>query len=333
MMTEFLDACYEAIKVQERSIVDTLKSVDNIDKLNFETSHRVVFIGAGDSYAVSEFGARTFLISGLNAYSASPTEIEYIPLDSDCIVVGVSASGRSLSTLKALEAAKKRGARVIALTDNPNGRIVEEASDLWITKAGVGSYNVSPASPTTTAMAYILKVASEFDSQIRREIWHDINLISKIGRNMMAWAENEGRFIADMVSANKPLYIISDGPNYVAAQIGMMKFDEFSLIKGIAALREEFCHHYNLSVKEDEQAILITTSPTTSDDELYLNILSDILKMRTYHLHNDLGFKTAFAQAIPNTVALQMAAYYAVRRFNPEMSGFKLPHAKAFEIY
>jgi glucosamine--fructose-6-phosphate aminotransferase (isomerizing) len=333
MMTEFLDACYEAIKVQERSIADTLKSVDNIDKLNLETSHRVVFIGAGDSYAVSEFGARTFLISGLNAYSASPTEIEYIPLDSDCIVVGVSASGRSLSTLKALEAAKKRGARVIALTDNPNGKIAEEASDLWITKAGVDSYNVSPASPTTTAMAYILKVVSEFDSQIQSEIRHDLNRISRIGRNMIAWAEKEGRFIADMVSANKPLYIISDGPNYVAAQIGMMKFDEFSLIKGIAALREEFCHHYNLSVRENEQAILITTSPATPDDELYLNILSDTLQMRTYHLRNNLGLRTALIQAIPNTVTLQMAAHYTVRRFNPEMSGFKMPHAKAFEIY
>jgi glucosamine 6-phosphate synthetase-like amidotransferase/phosphosugar isomerase protein len=333
MMTEFLDACYEAIKVQERSIADTLKSADNIDKLNFEASHQVVFIGAGDSYAVSEFGVWAFRTSGLNAYSASPTEVEYIPLDSDCMVVGISASGRSLSTLKALQVAKKRGARIAVLTDNSEGKAAEEASDLWITKAGVDSYNVSPASPTTTAMAYILKIASEFDSQIQSEIQHDITQLSKIGKDMVAWAEKEGRLIAKMVSLNSPLYIIADGPNYVAAQVGMMKFDEFSIIKGIAALREEFCHHYNLSIKENEQAILITPSPSTPDDDYYLSVLSDTLQMQAHHLHNDLGLSTALVQAIPNTIALQMAAHYTVQRFNPKMDGFKMPHAKAFRIY
>jgi glucosamine--fructose-6-phosphate aminotransferase (isomerizing) len=332
-MTEFLDACYESIKVQEQSIAETLKGVDTSTKVDLQTRHKVIFIGAGDSYAVSEYGVWAFRSSGLNAYSASPTEIEYVPLDSDCMVVGISASGRSLSTLKALQVAKKRGAKIIALTDNPDGKAAEAASGLWVTKAGVDSYNVSPASPTTTAMAYILKIASEVNSEIQDKIQRDIRQLSKIGKDMVAWAEKEGRLIAKMVSLNSPLYMISDGPNYVAAQVGMMKFDEFSIIKGIAALREEFCHHYNLSIKENEQAILITPSPSTPDDDYYLSVLSDILQMQAHHLHNDLGLSTALVQTIPNTIALQMAAHYTVQRFNPKMNGFKMPHAKAFRIY
>jgi glucosamine--fructose-6-phosphate aminotransferase (isomerizing) len=332
-MISFLDACYEAIKVQESSIRDTIENVESHSGLDLKDSQRVIFVGAGDSYAVSEFGKWAFLSSGKDAYSISPTEIEYVPLDSSCTVIAVSASGRSLSTLKAVKTAKKRGAKTVALTDNPDGGIADETSDLWITKAGVGSYDVSPASPTTTAMAYILKIASQLGRESRNEVQHDVSQLSKIGTKMMKWAEEKGKSIASVLSLSGPLYIISDGPNYVAAQVGMMKFNEFSIIKGIAALREEFCHHYNLSISENEQAILISKSPTTPDDELYLSILSNTLQMQACHLFNDLGLRTTLAQAVPNTIALQMAAHYTVRRFDPEKEGFKMPHARAFQIY
>ena len=332
-MTDFLDSCYAAIKVQERSIANTLEIANVNGEIELKTRRRVIFVGAGDSYAVSEFGRWAFLSSGVNAYSVSPTEIEHVPMDSECVVIGVTASGRSLSTIDAIRRAKMRGADTIVLTDNPKGGAAEEASKIWTTRAGVGSYNVSPASPTTTAMAYLLKIASGIDSQIQSDLQHDLSHLLEIGREMLIWAEKEGSTISNLISPRTPLYMISDGPNYVAAQIGMMKFDEFSIVKGIAALREEFCHHYNLSIKEGEQAILISTSPITPSDNQYLSVLSDVLNMQAYHLHNNLGLKTSLAQTIPNTIALQMAAHHTVCRFNPKMSGFKMPHAKAFKIY
>jgi glucosamine--fructose-6-phosphate aminotransferase (isomerizing) len=332
-MSDFLDLCYAAIRVQGNSIANTLESVDIEDRINFRANQRVILVGAGDSYAVADFGRWVFLSTGINAYSISPTEIEYIPLNSNSVVIGVTASGRSLSTIDAIRRAKMQGAKTIVLTDSPKGKAAEEASEVWMTRAGVDSYNISPSSPTTTAMAYLLKVASGVDSQIQSDLEQDLDLLSRVGREMLAWAEREGTTISNMVFPKTPLYMISDGPNYVAAQIGMMKFDEFSIIKGIAALREEFCHHNVLSIKEEEQAILISTSPITPGDDQYLTVLSDILKMQTYHIHNDLGLKTAVAQTIPNTIALQMAAHHTVRRFEPEKSGFKMPHAKAFKIY
>ncbi|MFW9957499.1 MAG: SIS domain-containing protein [Candidatus Odinarchaeota archaeon] len=331
-MTDFLDSCYAAIKVQEISLANTLENVKVSDEKELKRRH-VIFVGAGDSYAVADYGKWAFLNTGMNACSISPTEMEYIPLDSECIVIGVTASGRSLSTIDALRRANLQGAKTIVLTDNPKGRAAEEASDVWTTKAGVDSYNVSPASPTTTAMAYLLKIASRMDSKIQDNLQYDLDILFRNGGEMLEWAEKEGVAISNMISPGTPLYMISDGPNYIAAQIGMMKFDEFSIIKGIAAVREEFCHHHNLSIKDDEQTVLISTSPITQNDEQYLRVLSDILNMQTYHLHNNLGLKTALAQAIPNTIALQMAAHHTVRRFDPEMSGFKMPHAKAFKIY
>jgi len=333
-MTEFLDACYEAIKVQEKSIAETIQAVDATGLSEIQDKRRIILVGAGDSYGVSEYGKWTFLAAGLEAYSLSPIDIMHIPLDSDSVVIGITASGRSLSTLDSLQKAKAEGASVIILTDNPEGRASDESSTRWITHAGVDSYNVSPASPTTTAMAYLLAIAAKLDSPIKGKLQYDLKQLTKIGEPMLRWAEEKGIAISKELSLRPTLYLISDGPNYVAAEIGMMKFNEFGLIKGFAAQREEFCHHQNLSINDGDQTILISGERQV-DDERYMQVLIEVLKMQTYHLYGEKSFKlrTALAQTIPNTIALQMGAHHFVRRFRPDMEWFRMPHAKAFKIY
>lgn len=333
LVTEFLDSCYEAIKVQEKSIADTINAVD-LANVSDISGKRIVLIGAGDSYAVSEYGKWVFRSVGLDAISLSPPEVIHIPMDSDTVVIGVTASGRSLSTLDALQRTKIKGAQTVVLTDSPDGKASEETSSLWVTKAHVDSYNVSPASPTTTAMAYLLTIASELNSKLQGSLQNDLKQLIKIGSKMLDWAEHEGKIVGELVTPGPPLYMISDGPNHVAAQIGMMKFNEFAVVKGFAALREDFCHHQNLSIDDEDQALLIT-GKKEPDDEKYMNVLTDVLNMQAHHIHvpEEFGLKSALAQTIPNAIALQMGAHFTVRRYNPSMDWFRMPHAKAFRIY
>ncbi|TFG98752.1 SIS domain-containing protein [Candidatus Thorarchaeota archaeon] len=333
-MTEFLDSCYEVIKVQERSIADTINSVDLMNVSDITEKQQIVLIGAGDSYAVSEYGKWLFRAIGLNAISLSPPEVIHVPMDSDTVVIGVTASGRSLSTLDALQKTRAKGAKTIVLTDDPEGKASEETSNLWVTKAGVDSYNISPASPTTTAMAYLLTIAAEIDSKLQEDLQSDIKQLAKIGKNMLEWAEREGKIIARLVAPGPPLYMVSDGPNHVAAQIGMMKFNEFAVVKGFAALREDFCHHQNLSIDDGDQALLVS-GKKEPDDERYMKVLTEVLNMQAHHIYvpEEFGLKTALAQTIPNSIALQMGAHFTVRRYNPKMEWFRMPHAKAFRIY
>ena len=333
IVTEFLDSCYEVIKVQEKSIADTINSVD-VNNISEIAGKRIVLIGAGDSYAVSEYGTWVFRSIGLDAISLSPPEVIHVPIDSETIVIGVTASGRSLSTLDALQKTRAKGAETIVLTDNPEGKASEETSNLWVTKANVDSYNVSPASPTTTAMAYLLTIASEMNSKLRDDLQSDVKQLTKIGKKMLEWAEHEGKVVARLVTPGPPLYMISDGPNHVAAQIGMMKFNEFAVVKGFAALREDFCHHQNLSIDDGDQALLIS-GEKSPDDERYMKVLIEVLNMEAHHIHvpEEFGLKTALAQTIPNSIALQMGSHFTVRRYNPNMEWFRMPHAKAFRIY
>jgi glucosamine 6-phosphate synthetase-like amidotransferase/phosphosugar isomerase protein len=182
-------------------------------------------------------------------------------------------------------------------------------------------------------MAYLLVISSKLGESDR--LSHDIQQMKSGGKEMLTWAENEGKNISLLTRPNVPLYLISEGPNHVAAQIGMMKFNEFSILKGIAAIREEFSHHHNLSLNYNDSAVLISNSPPQSTDDAYMNALTDTLKMKAYHLSTDekLNLELPLVQAIPNMIALQMASYYTVLKFDPDKEWFKVPHVDAFKIY
>lgn len=334
-MTEFLDICYDAIKKQEQAIPRTIDAVDELDSVALDEKKQVVLVGCGDSYAIADYGRWALLRVGLNAIAVSPDEIGHLRLGKDTTVIGITASGRSLAIIDALQKAKSLGATIVVLTDNKNGTASQEADHVWVTKSGVGTYNTSPSAPTTAAMAYLLAVSSRFDNESEGRLDQDIKQLKNIGKELITWTEKEGIAISQLTSPNVPIYVISEGPNHVAAQIGMMKFNEYSILKGIAAKREEFRHHYNISIKDNDSAVLITASPTVSSDDVYMNVLADSLKMRAYHLHVDEKLKLGLllVQTIPNTIALQMAAYYTVLRFDPDKASFKLPHAEAFKIY
>ncbi|MHA1942866.1 MAG: SIS domain-containing protein [Candidatus Thorarchaeota archaeon] len=332
-MTEFLDICYDAIRIQEQSIPRTINAVDDTPVTLLRGGKQIILVGCGDSYAAADYGRWVFLNAGLNVQVSSPDEIIHFRIDEDSIVIGISASGRSLATIDALQKSKSQGATIIVLTDNVDGPASQEADHVWVTRSGVNTYNTSPSAPTTAAMVYLLGVASKLG--VSDTLIHDIQQLKSIGKEMITWAEKEGKNISQLTSPNVPIYLISEGPNYVAAQIGMMKFNEFSILKGLAALREDFRHHYNLSINDNDSAVLISNSPTDSADDVYMKALTDKLKMKSYHLYTDesLSLGLPLIQAIPNMIALQMASYYTVLKFDPEKESFKLSHAEAFKIY
>jgi glucosamine 6-phosphate synthetase-like amidotransferase/phosphosugar isomerase protein len=334
-MTEFLDICYDAIKKQEQAIPRTIDAVDSTASSIFERMNQIVLVGSGDSYAAADYGKWAFLRAGLRAFIVSPDEIGHIPLDKDTVVIGLSASGRSLVTIEALKKAKSQNATCVVLTDNEDGNASHEADYVWVTKSGVRTYDTSPQAPTTAAMAYLLTVSAICSDSAEGKLDQDIEQLKSIGKELMTWAEKEGMTIAQLTSPNVPIYLISEGPNHVAAQIGMMKFNEFSVLKGIAVIREEFRHHYVLSISKNESAVLITGSPANQSDKVYMRALSDSLKMRAYHLHpnEELGLKLPLVQTIPNTIALQLAAYHSVLKYDPEKDAFKQPNINSFKIY
>jgi len=334
-LTEFLDACYAAIRKQETSIEKTIIAADDRAVDIFNDKRLIVLTGCGDSYAVAEYGRWAFLRVGLNAIAVSPTEIPQIQLDDRCAVIGISASGRSLATIDALKNVKSTEATTIVLTDNEEGNASEFADFVWTTRADVDSYNISPSSITTTAMAYLLKLAVGHQAIPHSGIHNDLNQLKQIGKKLVSWAEDTGKRIAEVPKVGKPLFMISEGANYAAAQVGMMKFNEYGVFQSAAALTEDFQHHNVLTANEGDGAVLITQSPTGERDKRYMRALIDTLRMRAFHLYtpNDLQLESPLGQAIANSIALQMAAYYNILKYDSGKEHWREPNVDAFKIY
>jgi fructoselysine-6-P-deglycase FrlB-like protein len=334
-MTTFLDDCYRGIRLQVSGIPDTIRAVKEADVGLVEGRRLVVLTGAGDSFAVADYGQWVFLMASIGAVALSPPETHQVGLDSDCLVIGITASGRSLRTVQALEYARTKGAATVILTDNGQGKAREVADKVWLTRSGVASYDIAPMAPTTCAMVYLLGLVAGQGGQWSSMVRDDLSVLEGNAGQVLEWAEGIGKEIAEFIDIEHHLYLIGDCAQWAAAQVGMMKLNEFSLVKSTPVTREEFQHHYNLSVHQGDRALLVPGSTPAEGQAEYVRVLTDTLGMQVYQLRvpEELGLKSDAGQAIASTIAFQFGAYYAVKKHRPDMEWFKLPNAKAFKIY
>ncbi len=327
-----MEQCGRAVRLQEKVIPKAIERGQDIGLNAIRDKKLVVLTGCGDSYAVAEYGAWLLLQEGINAVAVSAPDTQRLHLNDRYTVVGITASGRSLATIGALEYAKRQGSHTVALTDNEKGEVTNVVDTCWVTESGVATYDIIPTAPTTAAMAFLLGVMEQVNQERYEE---DTGRLQKGMSILFREAEGEGRQISELISPKQRAYFISEGPNFVAAQLGMMKINEASLTQGIAILREEFQHYGSLPTQQNDLAIVVTDSPASKRDHAFVRTLWERLGLKSYHLHTseNARLETPIVQTIVNTVTLQIAVFNALVRFDPEKEWFRLPHAKAFRIY
>lgn len=84
-----------------------------------QSAKRIEFYGVGSSSMVAQDAYYRFMRIGLPAYVITDPHICVISaslLTKDCLAVGISHSGRTIETLRAMELAKERGAKTLCLT-------------------------------------------------------------------------------------------------------------------------------------------------------------------------------------------------------------------------
>src|SRR5581483_4405984 len=101
------------------------------------TVRRVLITGCGDSHVAAIWGARLLSRVGadacaLPAMEASERADELGPGD---VLIAISASGKTPRVVEAARRARRAGARVIAITDNPAGTVPAEADVRWYLRA------------------------------------------------------------------------------------------------------------------------------------------------------------------------------------------------------
>lgn len=115
-----------ALKVFSSSIQTLQNTINTLDKEEFHRTvqllleaKRIEIYGIGTSATLAQDTYYRFMRIGLPAYAATDPHISRISasmLDDECVVLGISHTGRTKDTIEALQIAKGKGAKIIGIT-------------------------------------------------------------------------------------------------------------------------------------------------------------------------------------------------------------------------
>jgi arabinose-5-phosphate isomerase len=154
-----------ARKVLETEAAAILSLVHTLDArferaidLLFECRGRVIVTGMGKSGIICRKIAATLSSTGTPAFFLHPAEAVHGDLgviQSEDVVVALSHSGETHEVLRVLEAIKRLGARLLALTSNPQSTLGQAADVTLDTHVDEEAcpLNLAPTASTTAALA------------------------------------------------------------------------------------------------------------------------------------------------------------------------------------
>ena len=198
-MTETLSSLDLARKVLRIEAAAILGLVDRIDadferavQLLFDCRGRVIVTGMGKSGLICRKIAATLSSTGTSAWFLHPAEATHGDLGAirdDDVVLALSYSGETEELLRLLESIRRIGARLIALTGNPESTLARAADvtlDCGIAKEAC-PMNLVPTASTTAALAMgdALAMTLLVRKGFREEHFASLHPGGKLGRRLM----------------------------------------------------------------------------------------------------------------------------------------------------
>ena len=157
-----LELAREVLRIEGNSVLALTSHIDasflDVLAVILNCHGRVIVSGVGKSGHVGRKIAATLASTGTPAFFVHPVEASHGDLGmitADDVVIALSNSGESDELLNILPFIKRRGAKLIAMTGNPQSSLAKD-SDYHV-NAGVAQeacpLNLAPTASTTAAMA------------------------------------------------------------------------------------------------------------------------------------------------------------------------------------
>lgn len=192
------------------------------------------------------------------------------------LVIVISQSGETADTLAALHEAKRRGMRVLAITNVIGSSAAREADDVLVTQAGP-EIAVASTKAYTTQLVMLYLLALHFASArgaIRPDDLHailrGIDTLPQVAEQVLDTAPQIEKFAQDWAHANDTFFI-GRGLDYAVALEGALKLKEVSYIHAEAYAAGELKHGTLALITEGVPVIALATQ-----DALYDKTVSNI---------------------------------------------------------
>jgi len=168
------------------------ENFDRAVKMLYECQGRVIVTGMGKSGIICRKIAATLASTGTSAFFLHPAEATHGDLgviQPEDVLLAISHSGETQEVLRLLEAIRRIGARIVAITGNPASTLAQSADvsiDCQVSEEAC-PLNLVPTASTTAALAMgdALCMTLLVEKGFREEDFAKIHPGGKLGKKLM----------------------------------------------------------------------------------------------------------------------------------------------------
>jgi glucosamine--fructose-6-phosphate aminotransferase (isomerizing) len=303
-------------------------------------ARRIFATGCGTSFHAALLTA--WMLRSLSRGKVDARAIEsfelasYLPgLRPDDVVIGVTHSGTTTMTLRALERARRSGCESVAITGFPESTAGQLARHVLPT-----GFPVERSWAHTASYTAALTVAAAVANMLaEREERLDLSPLPELMRTVLSIEEMAHRLAAGVILGERyrevsDIVLIGGGPNAVTASEGVLKLLETSYVRASAFELEEMLHGPLAAVSPDVVVMVIAPSGGAIDRAVELTHALQAIEVTPVVLTDD-SHAESFDEShrlvlpdvpevispIPFVVPIQLFAYFLAvgRGLNPDL--------------
>lgn len=243
--------------------LDDIKlSAEDLNRIN-----KIYIVACGTAYHAGKVGKLAIeKLAKIPVETDIASEFRYSDpfVDENTLLILVSQSGETADTLAALREAKRKGARILSITNVVGSSIARESDDVFYTWAGPEVAVASTKAYTTQLIAFYMVALNmaikkgTITKQRYFEIIEEMNTLSEKVQSILNDTEPE-RLIAEKIKEKSSLFYLGRGADYQTALEGSLKLKEISYIFTEAFAAGELKHGTIALIEEGTPVVAIAT--------------------------------------------------------------------------
>lgn len=211
---------------------------------------KVIFCGGGAAYVAAMIGQRICeAAAGISASRVISSEYRFAHpvIERHTLYVAVSQSGETLDTLEAAKAAREKGARILAVTNNHASSLARFADDLFVTRAGpeISIAATKTFSSMVVAMALLaLHLARARGALPEAEQGQLLRALAALPGQMEQMVAHETRLrrLAEKFAHHRSFFFVGRGSQYPVSLYSALKMKEVANIHAEGLVGGEMKH-------------------------------------------------------------------------------------------
>ena len=275
---------------QPKVLMETLNSrIDENKKINFEDAgltkkylegvSNVYIVACGTAYHAGLVGK--YIIEKktrikVDIELASEFRYRNPVIDENTLIIVLSQSGETLDTLEAMKEGKRKGAKVVAITNVVGSSIAREADHVIYTWAGPEIAVASTKAYSTQMMIlYLLAIdmAYKFNKITKEQYEHDIDSLYNLKEKVEKVLEHSEKVekVAAKILNQQSIFYLGRGLDYMIAVEGALKSKEISYIHSEAFASGEL-KHGTIALIDEGVPVVINVTQSDLFDKSVSNI-------------------------------------------------------------